>query len=80
MALEGVIRIDWHTFTCVLGPTVKGIFPPLSDVTDVNAASRSKDYKLLATGDDFGQVKLFQYPVLVSFRQVLLSGMFSEIY
>ncbi|XP_065069605.1 echinoderm microtubule-associated protein-like 6 [Rhopilema esculentum] len=64
MSIDAVARVDWATFTCVIGPTVRGIFPPMTDVTDVNATSRSKDYKLIASGDDFGQVKLFQYPVL----------------
>eukprot|EP00794_Sanderia_malayensis_P008064 gene8064-8927_t len=64
MSWDAVARVDWSTFTCVIGPTVKGIFPPMTDVTDVNATCRSRDYKLIATGDDFGQVKLFQYPVL----------------
>ncbi len=65
MSWDAVARVDWSTFTCVIGPTVKGIFPPMTDVTDVNATCRTKDYKLIASGDDFGQVKLFQYPVLV---------------
>ena len=44
-----------------------GVFPPGSDFTDVNATCRSKDGSLLASGDDFGLVKLFEYPVSVSF-------------
>ncbi|XP_065657214.1 echinoderm microtubule-associated protein-like 6 [Hydra vulgaris] len=65
MGTDVVIRLEWADFTCVIGPTVKGIYPPLTDVTDVNTSNRTKDYKLLATGDDFGLVKIFQYPVLM---------------
>lgn len=66
ISVPDVERLQWSTFTCVLGPTVKGVFPPGSDVTDVNASCRTKDCSLLASGDDFGFVKLFEYPVLVS--------------
>ena len=53
--------IEWQTWTCLFGFPVQGIWPGL-DYTDVNAVDRSRNGTLLATGDDFGQVKLFKYP------------------
>lgn len=39
------------------------------DYTDVNSVSRSHNGLLLATGDDFGMVKLFKYPCVVEKAQ-----------
>ncbi len=55
--------VDWHTWTCVLGWPVQGIWPSRSDGTDINAVCRSQDTSLLATSDDFGKLKIFRYPV-----------------
>lgn len=55
-------QLQWATETSVLGTNAMGIWPPHSDVTDVNACAKSHDGAVLATGDDFGLVKLFEYP------------------
>ena len=52
----------WSSWTCALGFPVMGVYPDYSDGTDVNGVERSPDGKLLATVDDFGLVKLFNYP------------------
>jgi WD40 repeat protein/Ca2+-binding EF-hand superfamily protein len=57
--------VRWHTWTRVLGFPVMGLWPPGSDGTDVNAASRDPKGELLATADDAGVVKLFAYPCVV---------------
>ncbi|CAM5172821.1 unnamed protein product [Eretmochelys imbricata] len=59
----GAVRnLEWATASCVLGFGVFGIWPEGADGTDINAACRSHDGKLLASADDFGKVHLFSYP------------------
>ncbi|XP_043264483.1 echinoderm microtubule-associated protein-like 2 isoform X8 [Colletes gigas] len=54
--------IEWASHTCIISFETIGIWPEGADGTDINNCSRSSDSKLLATGDDFGKVKLFSYP------------------
>ena len=56
--------IQFATFTCKLGFSVQGIWPG-PDYTDVNSTCRSMSRQVLATGDDFGKVKLFKYPCVI---------------
>jgi WD40 repeat protein len=67
--IDDLSKLTWSTFTSVLGPTCEGIWPPYSDVTDINSTCLTKDHKILATGDDFGLVKLFEYPCNVRYLQ-----------
>ncbi|XP_017794409.1 PREDICTED: echinoderm microtubule-associated protein-like 2 isoform X3 [Habropoda laboriosa] len=54
--------MEWASHTCVISFETIGVWPEGADGTDVNNCTRSSDSKLLATGDDFGKVKLFSYP------------------
>ena len=62
-------NVEWETWTSVLGPRVVGVWPHGSDVTDVNASCLSHDRKILATADDFGLVKLFDFPVTTPYAK-----------
>ena len=55
-------EIEWATVTGVIGSDVDGVFPKYSQLNDVNSVSARGDRDLLATGDDFGLVKLFRFP------------------
>ncbi|CAF0889090.1 unnamed protein product [Brachionus calyciflorus] len=66
---DDVDKIQWSTFTSVLGPKCEGIWPPYTDVTDVNTTCLTRDCKILATGDDFGLVKLFEFPCYGKFAK-----------
>ena len=46
----------------MIGSEVVGIWPRNADKADVNTAHVSHAGNAVATGDDFGLVKLFQFP------------------
>lgn len=52
----------WATQNCSLSFSTVGVWPENADGTDVNAVCRSSDSSLLASGDDWGKVKLFSFP------------------
>ena len=54
--------VEWASQTCPLGWPVQGIWPDYSDGTYYNAVARSHDQQLLATADEGGNVKLFNFP------------------
>jgi len=60
---------EWATQSCVFGWSVQGVFAPDQDGTDVNSVAKSPDGKLLASGDDYGNVNLFRYPALSATNQ-----------
>lgn len=62
----------WFTWTASLGWPVQGIWPELNDGSDINTVDRSHktisgtdkppdNYYLIATGDDYGQVKIYRF-------------------
>ena len=50
--------VTWATWTCPLGLPVQGIYPKMSDGSDITAVHRSPDGRLLVTADDFRKVNL----------------------
>jgi len=59
---EAAASIEWASWTSILGEECQGVWPPCSDVTDVNTAHVIRDGSIIATGDDFGLVKIFSFP------------------
>ncbi|CAH0727246.1 unnamed protein product, partial [Brenthis ino] len=55
--------VAWATNNCPITFHTVGVWPEGADGTDINSCTRSPDNKLVATGDDFGKVKLYAYPV-----------------
>eukprot|EP00908_Phaeocystis_cordata_P000397 Transcript_10418.p1 GENE.Transcript_10418~~Transcript_10418.p1 ORF type:complete len:480 (+),score=204.92 Transcript_10418:2736-4175(+) len=54
--------VRWASWTCPLGWPVQGIYPKMSDGTDITSAHRSPNGKLLVTTDEFRKLNLFRYP------------------
>ena len=59
---DEVKAIHWASWTCVLGLEVNGIWEKYTDTNDINAVDVVFDQEAIATGDDFGLVKLFRFP------------------
>jgi len=54
----------WADQTCKLGWSVQGIFPSGCDGSHINSVAMTKDQKLLASGDDYGLVCMYNNPLL----------------
>ena len=55
--------MEWATQSCLLSFNTIGVWPETIDGTDLNCCAKSNGQKLVATGDDFGKIKLYSYPV-----------------
>ncbi|KAM5126813.1 echinoderm microtubule-associated protein-like 2 [Mantella aurantiaca] len=65
VSAESVRNTEWEKSSCTLSFHVLGVWPDGADGTDINAVSKSHDRKLVATGDDYGGVRLFSYPCVI---------------
>lgn len=54
--------VEWASNTCTLNFSTLGIWPEGADGTDINTCAKANQSSLLATGDDFGKVKVFAFP------------------
>nr|XP_036847784.1 echinoderm microtubule-associated protein-like 5 isoform X5 [Manis javanica] len=62
MDQAAIDRITWATWTSILGDEVMGIWSRHAERANVNCACVSHSGISLVTGDDFGMVKLFDFP------------------
>lgn len=60
-------KITWASWTSILGDEVIGIWPRNADKADVNCACVTHAGLNIVTGDDFGLVKLFDFPCTEKF-------------
>jgi WD40 repeat protein len=59
---EGFESHVWSSWTSVLGSEVRGIWPKDANKADINCCDLAHSGTALATGDDWGHVKLFPFP------------------
>ena len=76
--------IEWSSHSCTLTFTTLGIWPEGADGTDINSCTHANSRALLATGDDFGKVKLFTSPachqkVIIFFYNCCLQGEIAQL-
>jgi len=61
----------WASQTCTLGWPVQGIWPPQKDGTECTTCDsnlfRGEDGTIIATGDNYGRIRLFRYPSTSAF-------------
>jgi microtubule-associated protein-like 6 len=57
-------NVMWNTFTCTLGWPVQGVWPEVDDGLDFTSVDRSKKQDRFVTTDEFGKLRLYNYPCL----------------
>lgn len=53
---------EWASQSCAISFETVGIWPEGVDGTDINVVATNPEKTLIATGDDFGKVKLYAFP------------------
>lgn len=71
---ENTKDVKWSTQNAKIGWSVQGIYPPGVDKFHVNCASKSRDSRFIATGDDWGFVNIYNYPCGKGAKCVALRG------
>jgi len=61
---SNTVDTSWATSTCKFQWNTQGIYPSGTDGTHINSVSGDYDHTLLATGDDYGLVNLFNDPCI----------------
>ena len=56
----------WTTMTSFLGWSIQGVWPKGSDGSDINSITRSHNGKLIASTDEYGFVRVLNYPCIGS--------------
>lgn len=72
-------NVKWATQTCTFGWPVQGIYRADQSGDDVNCCACSHNKDLIATGDDNGNVNLYNYPALKGHASVQFKGHSSHV-
>ena len=63
-AMSTLKDVRWETWTMPVGWPVKGVWPMYMEGTEIRTLDRSHYGNLLATGDNFGRLRLWRYPCI----------------
>jgi len=66
--------IEWNNHTVKFGWRVEGIFPAGAGTEYVNAVCLSPDHEIVATGCDYGNVRLYNNPCREGSEALILRG------
>ena len=67
-------KIKWSDDPLIAGWDTQGLYQPGWDGTDLNDATLTSDNKLIVSGDDYGKVRLHNYPAIDSSACIEYTG------